>query len=151
MPQNFQNMGFLHADQNSLDWFVYRLMGVTKTFFWKWECAIWQYQLWSFELGNSKLERLLETVKRFKGKFYIPYSREQKHVLLFRKSDFWFLVSNSNMPQFFFFRNKTFLFVVRMSWKKRYLTNAWCVCQVSFFSAHSDNFYFLTPHVTNWI
>ena len=24
-----------------------------------------------------------------------------------------------------------------------------CVCQVSFFSAHSDNFYFLTPHVTN--
>jgi hypothetical protein len=31
-----------------------------------------------------------------------------------------------------FFRNKTFLFVVRMSWKKKYLTNAWCVCRVSF-------------------
>jgi hypothetical protein len=49
------------------------------------------------------------------GLFDIPYSREQKHVLLFRKSDFLiFKVSNSNMPQIFF-RNKTFLFVVRIS------------------------------------
>ena len=39
-------------------------------------------------------------------------------MLLFRKSDFLiFKVSNSNMQQIFF-RNKTFLFVVQMSWKK---------------------------------
>ena len=41
----------------------------------------------------------------------VPYSREQKHVLLFRKSDFlFFKVSNTNMAHIFF-RNKTFLFV----------------------------------------
>ena len=40
---------------------------------------------------------------------WVPYSPKQKHVLLFRKSDF-FKVSNTNMPHIFF-RNKTFLFV----------------------------------------
>ena len=31
------------------------------------------------------------------------------------------------------------------------MTNVWCVCQVTFFSVQLDNFYFLTPHVTNLI
>ena len=52
---------------------------------------------------------------------------------------FWFLKSRIVTCRKFIFRNKIFLFVVRMKLKKRYLTNAWCVCQVSFFSAHSDN------------
>ena len=47
----------------------------------------------------------------------------------------FFKVSNSNMP-IIFFRKKTF---------------SWCVCQVAGISKRSVNFYFLTPHVTNWI
>ena len=61
-----------------------------------------------------------------------------------------FKVSNSNMPQFFF-RNKTFLLAVRSLRYCGYLTNTWCVCQVAGISKRSDNLYFLTPHVTNWI
>ena len=39
---------------------------------------------------------------------FIPYSRKQKHVLLFRKSEIWlFKVSITSMPHTFF-RNKTF-------------------------------------------
>ena len=68
-------------------------------------------------------------------------------MLLFRKWDFLiFKVSNSNMPQFFF-RKKPFLFVVQMSWKKWYLTNTWCVCQVAGISKRSNDkqtsFFFL--------
>ena len=63
-------------------------------------------------------------------------------MLLFRKSEnqifLIFKVSNSNMPQFFF-RKKTFLFVVRFLRYSGYLTNTSCVCQVSFFSVHLDN------------
>ena len=51
----------------------------------------------------------------------------------------------------FFFRNKTFLFVVRSLRYSGYLTNTWCVCQVAGISKRLDNFYFLTPHVTNLI
>ena len=50
-----------------------------------------------------------------------------------------------------FFRKKTFLFVVRSLRYSGYLTNTSCVCQVAGISKRSDNFYFLTPHVTNWI
>ena len=50
----------------------------------------------------------------------------------------------------FNFRNKTFLFVIRSLIYYGYLTNTWCVCQVAGTSKKSDNFYFLTPHVTNW-
>ena len=72
----------------------------------------------------------------------------QKHVLLFRKSEFlFFKVSNTNMPQFFF-RNKTFLFAVRSLRYYGYLTKTWCVCQVAGISKRSDNLYFSTPHVT---
>jgi hypothetical protein len=53
--------------------------------------------------------------------FNVPYSREQKHVLLFRKWEIlFFKVSNSNMPHISF-RNKTFLFVVQMSWNFQHL------------------------------
>ena len=41
---------------------------------------------------------------------FIPYSRKQKHVLLFRKSEIWlFKVWITNMPHIFFW-NKSFLF-----------------------------------------
>ena len=60
-------------------------------------------------------------------------------MLLFRKSDFFiFKVSNSNMQQSVFL-NKTFLFFVQMSWKKIYLTNTLCVCQVAGISKRSNN------------
>ena len=46
----------------------------------------------------------------------ILYSREQKHVLLFRKSEIWlFKVSITNMPHVFF-RYKTFLFFKIENW-----------------------------------
>ena len=113
-------------------------------------CRMSRYKVWQECLVSFDMNSLQQAASQ-SYKSQVPYSREQKHVLLFRKSEILlFKVSITNMPHIFF-RNKTFLFVVQMSWKKRYLTNAWCVCQVSFFSAHSDNFYFLTPHVTNWI
>ena len=47
----------------------------------------------------------------YKLVFDLTYSGEQKHVLLFRKSELlFFKVSNTNMPNLFF-RNKTFLFL----------------------------------------
>ena len=63
-------------------------------------------------------------------KFHLPYSREQKHV------------SDSNMGCQ---KIKNALFLRHSG----YLTNTWCVCQVSI-SKRSNYFYFLTPHVTNW-
>ena len=52
---------------------------------------------------------------------HLPYSREQKHVLLFRKSEILhFKVSITNMPHIFF-RNKTFLFVKIESWNFQHL------------------------------
>ena len=45
----------------------------------------------------------------------LPYICKQKHVLLFRKSEFlFFKVFNTNMP--LFFRNNTFLFLKIESW-----------------------------------
>ena len=52
-----------------------------------------------------------------------------------------FKVSNSNMAQFFF-RKKTFLFVVRFLRYSGYLTNTRCVFQVAGISKRSDNFNF---------
>ena len=47
--------------------------------------------------------------------FTLLYSRKQKHVLLFRKSEIlFFKVSITTMPNIFF-RNKTFLFLTIMS------------------------------------
>ena len=69
------------------------------------------------ELGRCsiRLSNIHNIVVQFKQQRVLD-SRKQTHVLLFRKSDFLiFKVSNSNMPQIFF-RKKTFLFVVRMSW-----------------------------------
>ena len=40
---------------------------------------------------------------------------------------------------FFFFRNKTFLFVVRSLRYSGYLTNTSCVCQVAGISERSNN------------
>ena len=46
----------------------------------------------------------------------LPYSREQKHVLLFRKSEILhYKVAVTNIPHSFF-RIKTFLFVEIESW-----------------------------------
>jgi hypothetical protein len=45
----------------------------------------------------------------------LPYSREQKHVLLLKNEKFCFLKSRILTCRIFFFRNKTFLFVVQMS------------------------------------
>ena len=66
---------------------------------------------------------------------------------------FWFLKSRivTCHKMQFFLGKKTFLFFVKMSWEKRYLTNTLCVCQVAGISKRSDNIYFLTPYVTNWI
>ena len=65
-------------------------------------------------------------------------------MLLFRKSDFLiFKVSNSNMPQFFL---GTKLFCLLSEWaEKKGMT-----CLSIFFSAHSANFYFLTPQLVTW-
>ena len=65
---------------------------------------------------------------------------------LFRKSDF---LQCRIVTHQFFFRKKTFLFVIRILRYSGYLTNTWCVCQVAGISKRSDNLYFLTPHVTN--
>ena len=86
-----------------------------------------QIQAWFFR--SKRLEFILKFVK------YVikqQYSREQKQVLLSIKSDFLiFKFSNSNMPQIFL---GTKLFCLLSEWaKKRYLTNAWCVCQVHIF------------------
>ena len=59
-------------------------------------------------------------------RLYLPYSCKKKHVLLFRKSDFlFFKVSNSNMSKFFF-RKKTFLFLIISLRYSGYMTNTWC-------------------------
>ena len=51
----------------------------------------------------------------------VLYSREQKHVLLFRKSKILlFKVSITNMPEYFI-RNKTFLFLKIESWNFQHL------------------------------
>ena len=52
-------------------------------------------------------------------------------------------VSNSNTP--FFFRKKTFLFVIRSLRYSSYLTDTSCVCQVAGVSKRLDNFYFWHP------
>ena len=93
-----------------------------------------QIQAWFFR--SKRLEFILKFVK------YVikqQYSREQKHVLLSRKSDFLiFKVSNSNMPQIFL-GTKLFCLLSKWAEKKRYLTNTWCVCQVAGISKRSND------------
>ena len=98
-----------------------------------------QSQLGEISFEGSYYPKMNEiSLKEKFAKIKIPYSREQEHVLLFRKSDFlFFKVSNSNMPQFFF-RNKTFLFAVRSLRYSGYLTNTSCVCQVAAISKRSN-------------
>ena len=49
----------------------------------------------------------------------------------------------------FFFRKKTFLLDIGSLRYPSYLTNTSCVYQVARIYKRSDNFYFLTHHVTN--
>jgi hypothetical protein len=61
-------------------------------------------------------------LKAFRLVFFY-FFRKQKHVLLFRKSEL--------------FRSKTFQHLIDLGLRES--------------SQNSDNFYFLTPRVTNWI
>ena len=88
--------------------------------------------LWSLKLPLSKYRIVV-------GTNTCDYSENQI---------FCFLKSRILMCQFFF-RKKSFLFVLRSLGYSGYLTNT--SCQVAGISKRSDNFYFLTPHVTNWI
>ena len=70
--------------------------------------------LWKKTLFFEVLDHIIchffeKCLDKFWGlQFSIPYSREQKHVLLFRKSETWLLkVSITNMPHIFS-KNKTF-------------------------------------------
>ena len=84
---------------------------------------VWQGEIWISFISSIVVEKTLffevldhiichffeKCLDKFRGlQFSIPYSREQKHVLLFRKSETWLLkVSITNMPHIFS-KNKTF-------------------------------------------
>ena len=80
----------------------------------------------------------------------VPYSREQKHVLLFRKSEILlFKVSIPNMPHIFFM-NKTFLFLKIQSWNFQHLIDLRFRESSQKFSSFGQLLFF-GAHVTNWI
>ena len=80
----------------------------------------------------------------------IQYNREQKHMLLFRKSETLFLKSRLLACRIFFFRNKTFLFLKIEIWNIQHFIDLG-------FRQSSQNFssigqlLFFGAHVTNWI
>ena len=63
---------------------------------------------------------------------------------------FCFLKSRILACRIIFLGIKLFLFV-KIEREDSDLTNLWCVCQVTFFSAHLDNFYLFTSHFINLI
>ena len=124
--------------------------------FWKWcPCYSWCYYVLTtycyaifqffYQFALVWMNFTCQSDKHsFKSRhFQLPYSREQKHLLIFRKSFFlFFKLLNTNIP--IFFLGNFFFFFVRFLRYSGYLTNTSCVCQV-----HSRNIgqilYFETP------
>ena len=76
---------------------------------------------------------------------YVPYSREQKHVLLFRKSEIWFLKSWLLTCLNIFFRNNFVLFLKIESWNFQNLIDLG-FRESSQISAQLEKFIFLSPY-----
>ena len=82
--------------------------------------------------------------------FHLPYSREKKHVLLFRKSEIClFKVSITNTAAYFF-RNKTFFFLKIESWNFQHLIDLEFRESSQNFSSFGQLLFFIV-HVTKWI